>query len=106
MSQKQRKQLFYTAGHLHLEATVRYMTLSDAQLIVPSDKASLSVFPMLNIFSKSQSIGGMRSDPVELKLGKTTELFQAAFEAYRILTSPGDKNTGHRGLIFFHTRHP
>ena len=38
----------------------------------------------------------MRSDPVELKLGKTTELFQAAFEAYRILTSPGDKETFHK----------
>ena len=35
----------------------------------------------------------MRVEPTELKLGKTIELFEAAFESYRILTSPGDKNT-------------
>ena len=33
------------------------MTLSEAQLIIPSDNESLSVFPMLNIFTKSKSIG-------------------------------------------------
>ena len=32
-------------------------------------------------------------EPTELKLGKIIELFEAAFESYRILTSPGDKNT-------------
>ena len=90
--QKSRKQIFYTAGHLHLEATVRYMTLSEAQLIIPSDNESLSVFPMLNIFAKSKSIGGLRVEPLELKLGKSIELFDAASESYKILTSPGDKN--------------
>ena len=46
---------------------------------------------MINIFSKS-TIGNLKSDPIELKLSETIDLFNAAYEAYKILTCP-DKNT-------------
>ena len=72
------------------------MTFSEAQLIVPSDSESLSVFPMLNIFAKTRSVGGMRQNPIELKLGKMIELFQAAYESYRILTQPDKNETFHK----------
>ena len=47
---------------------------------------------MLNIFPKATSIGNIKPAAKELKLAEIIDLFNAAYESYRILTCP-DKTT-------------
>ena len=44
-----RKQMFYTAGHLHLEATVKYMNMAERKLHLSNDNESMSGSTMLAI---------------------------------------------------------
>ena len=43
-----RKQVFYTAGHLHLEASVKYISLVEPQ-IVHFPETPQAIFPLFNI---------------------------------------------------------
>lgn len=47
--QAMKKQTFYTAGHLHLEAAVRYMTMVEPQIVLTTDSVSPTIFPIYNI---------------------------------------------------------